>query len=308
MSAAQIPQLDIRRFDIDRDKFVADFGAAYQEWGFAGITGHGLKTTSIMKALKSTADFFSLPEKVKSKYLGNGDWSRGYVPIGLEKAKGSEHADFKEFFHIGRDVDAIEHLQKNIWPTEIANFESNIAQLYSELDELGFRLLEVVALYLELPQSYFTKYIQTGEGLMRLLHYPPILDASVENVRAAAHEDINLLTLLVGSEQDGLEVLSRHGAWVPISIIEGSVVCNIGDMLQRLSNSKLPSTTHRVVNPEGADARHSRYSIPFFIHPHPDMRLDCLAQCIDDENPCNFAPSSAGEYHQQRLKQIGLLK
>lgn len=306
----QIPQLDIRRLDTHQDEFLAEFGAAYQEWGFAGIIGHGIETSVIKDALAAAADFFALPEDTKRRYLGLSvdDWSRGYVPFGMEKAKHAQHSDLKEFFHIGRESSTQDHLHPNIWPQEPSNFKPRLSALYQQLDQLGLRILQAVALYLELPRSYFDAVILGGEALLRVLHYPPLTDQDVPNLRAAAHEDINLLTLLVGSEQDGLEVLSRRQEWVPINIIEETIVCNVGDMLQRLSNKKLPSTTHRVVNPKGANASVSRYSIPFFIHPHPSMRLDCLPQCVDASNPAQFAPSSAGEYHQQRLREIGLLK
>lgn len=308
----QIPELDIRRLDTHQDEFIAEFGAAYQEWGFAGIIGHGIKTSVIKGALDAAADFFALPEQSKRAYLGShldaGDWSRGYVPFGMEKAKDAQHSDLKEFFHIGRESSVHTHLAPNVWPTELSSFKPQICALYQQLDKLGMRILQAVALYLELPREYFDAPIVSGEALLRLLHYPPMPDQDVPNLRAAAHEDINLLTLLVGSEQDGLEVLSRQQEWVPISIIEETIVCNVGDMLQRLSNKRLPSTTHRVVNPKGANASISRYSIPFFIHPHPNMRLDCLPQCVDTNNPAQFAPCSAGEYHQQRLREIGLLK
>lgn len=304
----QIPQLDIRQLATNRDAFVSEFGAAYQEWGFAGIVGHGIEQATIQRALHSAADFFALSKEAKLHYLGSGDRSRGYVPFGTEKAKDAQHSDLKEFFHVGHEASQHSHIASNIWPRELSQFRENIVTLYQELDSLGQRMLQAVALYLNLPADYFAEAVQGGETLLRLLHYPPILDADVPNVRAAAHEDINLMTLLVGSEQDGLEVLSRRGEWVPINIIEGTIVCNVGDMLQRLSNKKLPSTTHRVVNPDGADASISRYSIPFFIHPHPDTRLDCLPQCVDAQNPAQFEAISAGEYLEQRLRQIGLLK
>ena len=307
MNSQQIPQLDIQRFETDRDSFVTDFGNAYQEWGFAGITGHGIDARVIQAALDSAADFFALPLTIKEQYLGSGDWSRGYVPFGKEKAKDSKHADLKEFYHIGRELEESPSSTRNRWPKEVAHFKHSVQSLYSALDSLGQTLLQVVALHLGLEDDYFADSVNHGEALLRILHYPPLLDSNAPNVRAAAHEDINLLTLLVGSEQAGLEVLSRQGEWVPISIIEGTIICNVGDMLQRITNRQLPSTTHRVVNPKGADAKTSRYSIPFFIHPHPEMRLDCLPQCVDEDHPRAFEPCSAGEYHEQRLREIGLL-
>jgi isopenicillin N synthase-like dioxygenase len=216
--------------------------------------------------------------------------------------------DLKEFFHIGREAPNVSHLGQNIWPRSIIDFQPTFERLFKELDALAHRILEVFAVHLGLPQSYFDSRVEYGEALLRVLHYPPIMNANIPNVRAAAHEDINLLTLLVGSQQSGLEVLSRAGVWVPITTIEGTIVCNVGDMLQRLSNGLLPSTTHRVVNPHGEQARTSRYSMPFFMHPSPEVRLDVLPQCISDAHPQKFTPITAGEYLQQRLNEIGLVK
>jgi isopenicillin N synthase-like dioxygenase len=196
----------------------------------------------------------------------------------------------------------------NIWPTEVAEFETTFRAIYQALDDLAHYVLEVAALYLELPQNYFDKRVSHGEALLRVLHYPPVLQDDIPNVRAAAHEDINLITLLVGSEQAGLEVLSRQGNWVSIGMIEGTIICNVGDMLQRLSNGRLPSTTHRVVNPSGAQALSSRYSLPFFMHPNPEVRLDCLPSCVSDDNPQRYPPITAGEYLNERLREIGLMK
>jgi isopenicillin N synthase-like dioxygenase len=304
-----IPILDIGRFESDHDAFIAEFREAYEEWGFAGISGHQLDLKIIQSAWVEAEKFFALPTEVKIKYEGEEqDRSRGYIPFGVEKAKDSKHSDLKEFYHIGHQVDGAAHLSANIWPTETAEFQSTFETLYASLESLALRVLSIFACVLGLPIDYFDSRIKTGETLLRILHYPPIVDQDIPNLRAAAHEDINLITLLAGSEQDGLEVLSRQGEWVPINMIEGTIVCNVGDMLQRLTNAKLPSTTHRVVNPKGDSARTSRYSVPFFVHPSPDVSLECLASCVDDENPRLFEPTTAGEYLEQRLKEIGLLK
>ena len=304
MSKNQIPTLDISEFETDQSRFVELFGVAYQEWGFAGITGHAIRPDIIDAALRSVEEFFSLPDEIKHQYLGSSDgFNRGYVPFGTEKAKDSEYVDLKEFFHVGRS-----HLEANVWPREVAHFESSLQAIYAALDLLARKILRVAALYLKLDADYFEAYLPDGETLLRAIHYPPINDPDLPNVRAAAHEDINLITLLVGSEQEGLEVLSRRGEWVPISLIEGTIICNVGDMLQRLSNAMLPSTTHRVVNPSGDAATKSRYSIPFFVHPEPAMSLSCLPQCVNAENPLRFLPMTAGEFLEQRLLEIGLKK
>lgn len=305
----QIPTLNIADFKKDEALFVDAFGAAYTEWGFAGITGHGLGADLIQNAFKAAEAFFALPLSSKLRYETHAAGrSRGYVPFGTEKAKNSQHSDLKEFYHVGREIAGVTYLEENVWPQEIKAFQNTFEHLFKSLDALAHRVLEVVALFLELPRDYFESRVDRGEALLRILHYPPILEDDIPNVRAAAHEDINLLTLLVGSEQEGLEVLSRQGDWVPISMIEGTIICNVGDMLQRLSNGKLPSTTHRVVNPKGEKARNSRYSIPFFMHPNPDIALDCLLQCVTDENPLKYPPITAEDYLNERLLEIGLLK
>lgn len=303
-----IPQLDISRFTTDRDAFVAEFGTAYRKWGFAGIVGHGIELNTCQAALVAAQEFFALPEAQKKTYEGSQNYDRGYIPFGVEKAKDAQHVDLKEFFHIGREIAGVAHLAPNIWPTEISNFQNIFALLFTELDSLAHTVLEVVALHLGLPQNYFNSRVAHGEALLRILHYPPIRNRKLPNVRAAAHEDINLLTLLVGSEQAGLEVLSRSGEWIPISTIDGTIVCNVGDMLQRLTNRQLPSTTHRVVNPQGADAAKSRYSMPFFMHPNADESLAPLPQCVDEQHPLQYAPITAGQFLQQRLNEIGLVK
>jgi len=304
-----IPILDIRRFESDRDDFLSEFRGAYQEWGFAGISGHDIDPELIQSAWSVSEKFFALPSNIKIGYEGlEKDRSRGYVPFGVEKARDSKHSDLKEFYHIGHQVGGVDHLAPNIWPAEISEFQITFETLYAQLEALALKVLCIFATVLDLPADYFDGRIEHGETLLRILHYPPILDQDIPNLRAAAHEDINLITLLAGSEQDGLEVLSRQGEWVPINMIEGTIICNVGDMLQRLTNAKLPSTTHRVVNPKGDKARTSRYSIPFFVHPSAEVSLDCLDSCIDADNPKQFPATTAGEYLEQRLIEIGLLK
>lgn len=302
-----IPILDISRLETDPANFINEFGAAYQEWGFAGITGHGIEQGRVKAAMQSAQWFFDLPLQQKQQHQSNDSWARGYVPFGKEKAKDATHSDLKEFFHLGRESDSAEQLGSNIWPDN-PEFKQTFSALYHSLDALSIKVLTAVALHLGLDRNFFTPKVKHGEALMRILHYPPILDSDIPNVRAAAHEDINLITLLVGSEQEGLEVLSRQGEWVPLSMIEGTIICNLGDMMQRLTNGLLPSTTHRVVNPKGDKARQSRYSIPFFVHPDPSMSLACLPQCYSEQRPKQFDDVSAGDYHRQRLADIGFGK
>jgi len=306
MTSLEIPSLDISDFDRTPNTFVEAFRAAYQEWGFAGITGHGIDTSEFDAAFAAAQQFFSLNDEQKRAYQVNHQC--GYIPFGVEKAKDAEHVDLKEFYHIARERDDLAYLPTNIWPQEIPGFKPAYQRVYQSLDQLALKLLQVVAISLNLSEDFFSESVLAGETLLRVLHYPPITDPNAPNVRAAAHEDINLITLLAGSEQAGLEVLSRTDEWVPISMIEGTIVCNVGDMLQNLSNGYYPSTTHRVINPTGKAAHTSRYSIPFFVHPSPTTRLDPLAQCISEERPCAYPKVSAAEFLHQRLVDIGLKK
>jgi isopenicillin N synthase-like dioxygenase len=310
MSTPTIPVLDISNFDTNREDFLKELGQAYKAWGFAGITNHGISMDVIQNALKASEAFFALPEETKKQYFQDNGGQRGYTPFGTEIAKDAEYVDLKEFWHVGREVEGTppyEQLLPNVWPAEAPEFKSAMLTLYSELDKLANRMLQAFALFLGEDKQYFTEKVNFGNSILRPLHYPPITDPSLPNVRAGAHEDINLITLLVGSEQEGLEVLSKTGEWVGITMIEGTIICNVGDMLQRLTNHLLPSTTHRVVNPKGDAAKSSRYSIPFFMHPNPDMSLDALPQCVTEENPKRDEPITANEYLMQRLREIGLI-
>ncbi len=307
MNSSSIPSLDISEYESDPNRFLPKLSIAYREWGFAGITGHNIEHTEIQAALQAAQWFFNQPLDYKQSFKSDNSWARGYVPMGTETAKGANHADLKEFFHLGREVPNRASAMANIWPDDKA-FQTAFSTLYQRLDALAQTLLSAIAQILGLSADYFRQSVSEGEALLRILHYPPILNENVPNVRAAAHEDINLITLLVGSEQEGLEVLSRRGDWVPISLIEGTIICNLGDMMQRLTNRRMPSTTHRVVNPKGDKARQSRYSVPFFVHPDPSFSLACLPQCCDAQHPKAFNDIKAGDYHAQRLREIGFGK
>ena len=310
---SQIPTLDIRRFDSDRDAFVAELGAAYREWGFCGINGHGISNELINGAYGVFKAFFALPDEVKKKYhVPGGGGARGYTPFGIETAKGSKHFDLKEFWHIGREIPRdskyADDMPANLWPTEVDGFREFGYGLYQALDALGSRVLSALALHIDLPEDYFADKTNYGNSILRPIHYPPITTTDVPNVRAGAHEDINLITLLVGASAAGLEVLSRKGEWIPFTADEDTIVVNIGDMLQRLTNHVYPSTTHRVTNPPGDLARQPRYSTPFFLHPNPDFVIDVLSQCITDENPSRYPePITAQGYLEERLREIKLI-
>ena len=311
MSEPYIPTLDIRRFETDRAAFVAELGAAYREWGFAGIRGHGIPQDVIDGAYDAFTAFFALPEDVKKQYhVPGGGGARGYTPFGVETAKDSKYFDLKEFWHVGRelrDEKYAEAMPANVWPSEVPEFRARALALYDALDGLGSRMLSALALGLDLPEDYFADKTNNGNSILRPIHYPPITTDDVPNVRAGAHEDINLITLLVGASAAGLEVKSREGEWVPFTSDADTIVVNIGDMLQRLTNHVYPSTIHRVVNPPGELARQPRYSVPFFLHPNPDFLIDVLPSCISADNPSRYPePITAHGFLEERLREIKL--
>ncbi|MGA9333375.1 MAG: 2-oxoglutarate and iron-dependent oxygenase domain-containing protein [Rudaea sp.] len=311
--ANHIPTLDIRRYGTDRDAFVAELGAAYREWGFAGIRGHGIEQRLIDDAYDAFVRFFALPTEVKMKYhLKGTGGARGYTPFGVETAKDSKYSDLKEFWHIGRELPPDSRfaslMAPNVWPSEVPDFREKGLALYAALDALGSRVLRALALHIQLPENFFDDKTNIGNSILRPIHYPPITSENIPNVRAGAHEDINFITLLVGASAAGLEVKSHKGEWVPFTAEADTIVVNIGDMLQRLTNHVYPSTTHRVVNPPGEAARKPRYSVPFFLHPNPDVVLDPLPSCISADNPSRYdTVITAHEYLQERLREIKLI-
>ncbi len=310
--SARIPTLDITRFDTDREAFVAELGAAYREWGFAGIRNHGISQARIDAAYDVFKRFFALPEEVKRQYhLPGTGGARGYTPFGVETAKDSKHYDLKEFWHVGREIADDSpyrgYMPANLWPDEVPGFREHAYGLYQDLDGLGSRVLSALALHIGLPEDYFVAVTSSGNSILRPIHYPPITADDIPNVRAGAHEDINLITLLVGASAAGLEVRSKQGEWVPFTSDADTIVVNIGDMLQRLTNHVYPSTTHRVTNPPGEQARQPRYSVPFFLHPNPDFLIDVLPSTISDANPSRYPQAiTAQGYLEERLREIKL--
>ena len=310
--SSRIPTLDITRFDTDREAFVAELGAAYREWGFAGIRNHGIPQAEIDAAYDVFKAFFALPEEVKKQYhVAGGGGARGYTPFGVETAKGSKHFDLKEFWHIGREIPDDskyrEVMPPNLWPNEVPGFREHGYGLYQKLDNLGSRVLSALALHIGLPQDYFADKTNNGNSILRPIHYPPITTDDIPNVRAGAHGDINFITLLVGASAAGLEVQSHEGEWVPFTSDADTIVVNIGDMLQRLTNHVYPSTIHRVVNPPGDLARQPRYSVPFFLHPNPDFLIDVLPSCISADSPSRYPEAiTAHGFLEERLREIKL--
>lgn len=289
-----------------------DLGASFQQFGFAMVKDHGLDPALVERAWAQTQAFFALPDAQKRAYAIPGiGGARGYTPFRTEIAKGAKVSDLKEFWHVGRDLPADHPLAgampPNVWPAEIDGFHETFATLYAAFDQVGARILSRIAVWLGLDEHWFDGAIADGNSVLRLLHYPPVPGAPDGAIRAGAHEDINLITLLLGAEEAGLELLARDGRWIEVSPPPGALVVNIGDMLQRLTNHVLPSTTHRVRNPDGARAGFSRYSMPFFLHLRSDFPFHTLPQCITAENPDRYPVSiTADDYLQERLREIGL--
>ncbi len=290
-----------------------DLGDSFRTFGFAMVRDHGLDPALVARAWELTREFFALPEADKRRYhLAGQGGARGYTPFGTEIAKGAAVHELKEFWHVGRDLPAGHPLAgpsmpANVWPDHPADFRPTFTALFAEFDRVGALILSRIATGLGLDAHWFDPAIADGNSVLRLLHYPPVPSAEGGAIRAGAHEDINLITLLLGAEESGLELLTKDGRWIGVSPPEGAVVVNIGDMLQRLTNHVLPSTTHRVRNPEGPRAGFSRYSMPFFLHLRSDFRFETLPGCITAQNPDRYPDRiTADDYLQERLREIGL--
>jgi len=310
-----VTQLNLPVLDLGGDAagFAAQIGASFREYGFAMVCGHGIDPALIDQGWRLTAEFFALPDTEKRAFHNSGQGgARGYTPFGTEIAKDAETHDLKEFWHIGRacapDQPQDPPLPANVWPDRPAGFRATFERLFAEFDRVGKDLLQRIALDLGLSRHWFDPAIITGNSVLRLLHYPPLPSHAEGALRASPHEDINLITLLLGAEEAGLELLDRQGRWHAVNPPRGTLVVNIGDMLQRLTNRVLPSTTHRVINPAGAAAQRSRFSMPFFVHLRSDFPISTLKECTSSANPDQFAQSiTADEFLQERLRQIGLL-
>lgn len=320
MSTVNIPRLDLNDYvsgtAAERKKFSDDLGKAFNETGFVTITNHGLSKELINELYKQVKAVFALPEEVKLKYeIPELAGQRGYTSKGKETAKGFKVPDLKEFWQIGQTVtdgDPVKNeYPENVQIAELPDFYPITSDIYKKLEASGAQILKAIAVYLSLPENYFDDKIHNGNSILRCLHYFPIEDPDAlppDAVRAGAHEDINLITLLIGASADGLEVLTRDGSWYAVKAEGEDVVVNVGDMLQRLTNGKLKSTTHRVVNPPRELMGNSRYSVPFFLHPRSEMDLTSLPSTIDAEHPKMFSDITAGEYLDERLREIGLKK
>ncbi|WP_128544683.1 isopenicillin N synthase family dioxygenase [Larkinella soli] len=310
----EIPSLDLADFtsgDPERKaKFVQDLGAAFNNIGFVAIKNHGLTGDLTTRLYDSVKTFFQAEDAVKQKYeFPELHGQRGYVGKNKETAKGFKVADLKEFYHVGQP-EPIDGMPENVFPEEFPQFREDTLTTYRTLENAGRQLLRAIALYLGLPEDYFEDKVDHGDSILRAIHYFPLNPDLVPEgaVRAAAHGDINLITLLMGASAEGLEVLRRDGKWIPITALPDQVIVNVGDMLDRLTNHKLKSTIHRVVNPPREKMNSPRYSIPFFMHPRGDMDLTSLESCITQESPQLYENLTAGQFLDERLRELGLKK
>src|SRR5438270_3534641 len=312
-----IPVVDLADFlskdEKRKNQFVEQLGKAYEDVGFVAVKNHGIPANLISDLYKNVQQFFSLPSNIKLKYEKKElAGQRGYTSFGREHAKGFDAPDLKEFFQFGQTVednDPIkEEYPENVLVHEVPDFTPTLFKAYRNFEKSGKALLQASAIYLGLDEDYFDEYVHNGNSILRAIHYPPIIQEPKSAIRAEQHEDINLITLLVGGSADGLQILTKQNEWVGVTSLPEQIVVNVGDMLQRLTNNKLRSTTHRVVNPPRELWGTSRYSIPFFLHPKGDMSLASLDSCIDASHPKAYEDATAGEYLDERLREIGLKK
>ena len=294
----------------DPDAFAQSLGRSFEEYGFAVLADHGIPDDLIARAEEQARAFFALPDDVKRRYARSQGGARGYTPFGIETAKGHKAHDLKEFWHVGRELTAghpfRDVMDDNIWPSELPDFKPTFLELYDTFDRTGVTILSAIARYLGVDEQYFTDTVRDGNSVLRLLHYPPQAEPTGEHIRAGAHEDINTITLLIGAEEAGLELQTRDGRWIPVSPKAGQLVINIGDMLQRLTNGRLRSTSHRVVNPSPDRASHARYSMPFFLHFRPDFVIEALPGTVPAGEAPKWPPISSHDYLLERLREIKL--
>ncbi|MFI5154951.1 MAG: isopenicillin N synthase family dioxygenase [Chitinophagales bacterium] len=310
-----IPVVDLQDFlsgDPGRKAaFVQQLGKAYEDVGFVAVKNHGIPDHLIADLYKFVQQFFSLPLAVKKKYeKPDLAGQRGYTSFGKEHAKGSDAPDLKEFFQFGQTVNDNDPVKSeyppNVSVAEVEAFTPTFFRAYRAFEKSGAALLRAISIYLGLDEHYFDGHIHNGNSILRAIHYPPITEEPKSAIRAEQHEDINLITLLVGASADGLQILTKQNEWVPVTSLPDQIVVNVGDMLQRLTNNRLKSTTHRVVNPPREKWNTSRFSIPFFLHPKSKMSLASLESCVDSFHPKNYPDATAGEYLEERLMEIGL--
>ena len=312
-----IPMVDLQHYvngqpDV-KEEFVQKIGTAFQNIGFVAVKGHHISEALIQRFYHAIEQFFALDIDTKKKYeIIELAGQRGYTSFGRESAKGSNQPDLKEFFQFGQrvmDGDPVKNeYPENMYVDELSEFNEAADEIFEAFEKDGKHIMNSLAEYIGVPVNYFEEYVHNGNSILRSIHYPPITHEPASAVRAEQHEDINLITLLVGASAEGLQVLSTENEWVDIKLQPGELAVNVGDMLQRLTNNRLKSTTHRVVNPPREKWHTHRYSIPFFLHPKGDMRLDCFEHCVSEKHPLQYKPITAGEYLDERLFELGLKK
>ncbi|WP_309612193.1 2-oxoglutarate and iron-dependent oxygenase domain-containing protein [Sphingomonas sp.] len=306
-----IASLSLTAADRDPASFAKSVGHSFEDYGFAIVRDHGISQSLIERAEEQAKAFFALPEQIKGAYLVPGcGGSRGYTAFGVETAKGAQAHDLKEFWHVGRELAAGHRFRAmmadNIWPSELPGFRETFLTLFDAFDAVGVKVLRAIARYLAIDEDYFTDTVRDGNSVLRLLHYPPQSAPTGQHIRAGAHEDINTITLLLGAEEAGLELKTKDGRWIPVSPKQGELVINIGDMLQRLTNGRLRSTSHRVVNPAPDRASHARFSMPFFLHFRPDFLIEALPGTVPAGEEAKWPPITAHDYLAERLREIKL--
>lgn len=311
----KVPTLSLASYtqgaEAEKANFINDLFKGLKEYGFIILKDHNVKAADIHKSYDLLKQFYSLPEEKKKAYISpKAGFQRGYTPFGQEHAKDSPVMDLKEFWHVGRELAAGHELSsvypENIWPTEVPEFKSHFVNLYNALEEAGNIMLEALTMPLEVEKDFFAKMTKDGNSILRLLHYPPIPDGvDPRCVRAAAHEDINFITILPAATASGLQLKDRDGQWLDIDSEPDTLIVDVGDMLARLTNDVLPSTTHRVINPQDGK-NETRYSMPFFMHPHPQAMLSCLPSCKGAG--AKYPDITGQDFLMQRLREIGLMK
>lgn len=310
----QVPELSLLSYvngsQNDQVTFVNQVLTGLKEYGFIVLTDHTIEQEKVDRAYSYVQKFFALDEETKMKYYDKKiAGQRGYTPFKREHAKNNPNPDLKEFWHVGRELEPSSQYYnvypKNMWPDkEIAEFKKAFLDLYNSMDATAKVMLEAIGKGLDVPSNYFSEMIHDGNSILRTIHYPPTEGQdTVNSIRAAAHEDINLITMLVGATASGLQLLDRDGTWLDVDSKPGQIVVDTGDMMSRITNDVLPATTHRVINPD--ESSEARYSMPYFVHPHSNAVLSCIESCKGEQG-AKYADITAGDFLHQRLREIGL--